>query len=106
MVIAMGEDTWLRRQQLGDLLELGSYSLLVISAHRLALSGHHPIFQKVVELPHQQRHIEAAMESQTGLVRWRSCLLMNPHQHINHMTIEQGDVGSRSTLASLGQQPW
>jgi hypothetical protein len=59
MVIAMDEDLRLPGQQFGDTLKLGADRLVVGRFHGLPEAGDNPVFEEVVELPHQQRHIES-----------------------------------------------
>ncbi len=104
MVIAMDEDLRLPGQQFGDTLKRGADRLVVGRFHGLPEAGDNPVFEEVVELPHQQRHIESPVKSDTaGGGRLRP-LHLKQHQLIDRLTIERNQPGTIRIAAGFCQR--
>ena len=57
----MDKDARLTGEQLGNFLEFAQDGQVIVGAHRLPLPRYDPVLQKMVELPHEKRHIETSV---------------------------------------------
>ena len=89
MVIAVDEHLRLSRQHLGDALTPSADRRVVGRSHRLAQAGRNAVFQKVVELPHQQRHIESSVEGDTTRLWRRRPFYLKLYQLIDRLAVER-----------------
>ena len=74
LLLAVPGATWgADSPALGDLSTVGTVEFatdgqVIVGAHRLPLPRHNPILQEMVELPHEERHIETPVERETMLI--------------------------------------
>ena len=65
VIVPVDEHARLAGEQLGDVLEFAPDGQVIIGAHRFSLTRYDPILQKMVELPHEKRHVETPVERET-----------------------------------------
>ena len=68
VIVPMDKDARLASEQLGDFLEFAPDRQVIVGAHRFPLPRYDPILQKMLELPHEERHIEPSVERETMLI--------------------------------------
>ena len=69
MIVPVDKHAWLAGEQFGDRFEFAPYGQVIVGAHRFPLPRYDPILQKMVELPHEERHVETSMERETIQIR-------------------------------------
>ena len=92
MIVPVDEDARLAGKQLGDLLEFAPDGQVIVGAHRFPLPRHDPILQKMVELPHEERHIETSVERETMRIGWRRSRRLHMYEGIDGLRIARFQV--------------
>src|SRR5688572_28585461 len=87
MVIAVYEDPRLHREQFGNLAELFADGGCITLTYRRSLLRCDPLFDEVIELPHQQRHAEAPMECDALRIGRRRRFHLHTHEHIDGLPL-------------------
>src|SRR5262245_17825832 len=65
MIVPVDKDARLAGKQLGDVLEIAPNGQVIIGAHPFPPPRYDPVLQKMVEFPHEERHIETSVERET-----------------------------------------
>ena len=65
---------------------------VIVSAHRFPLPRYDPILQKMVELPHEERHIETSVEREAIQIGWRGGIRLHLREGIDRLCIARFHV--------------